>query len=401
MTEEHKPSCACNIKEAGTSCCGSGLEMLPLHQPSAKDVPCCGAPAGPPSSPHERPGYRLCSFVNGFIHTPAGDVPQVKTTLEHCDRRGTLWVRLGFGRNDYTVAPGLYAVGRPDDQSPVMVTANYKLSFDHVRCALAGLNVWVLVLDTCGINVWCAAGKGTFGTRELVYRVQQTRLDQVVQHRRLILPQLGATGVAGHEIKRQCGFEVLWGPVRALDIKTFLRSGQKADDALRRVTFSFMQRLVLVPVEFTLLRKYLLWALAAIVLLSGIGPHIFSISAAWQRGIWALLATVTGIVTGCAVVPILLPWVPGRAFALKGIFAGAALSGPILIGLGAANGFTAWSIIALVLLSTALSSFLAMNFTGSTPFTSPTGVEKEMRRFIPMQLSATVVAIVLWIGAAF
>lgn len=401
MTDFEKSSCDCGAKVSEPSCCGSGPEMLPMYQPPSNDVACCGPPAGPPSSPRERPGYRLCSFVDGFVHTPVGDVPQVKTTLEHSDWLGTFWMRLGFGRDDYKVAPGLYAVGRPDDQSPVLVTANYKLSFDHVRRSLADVNVWILVLDTRGINVWCAAGKGTFGTQELVYRVQHTKLDQVVQHRRLILPQLGATGVAGHEVKKGCGFEVLWGPVRASDIKVFLDGGQKTVDAMRRVTFSFIERLVLVPVEITLLRKYLLWTLAAIVLLSGVGPHIFSISAAWHRGLWALLATVTGIFTGCAIVPLLLPWIPGRTFALKGAIAGILLSGMVMIGLRVPAPFTVGSIIALVLLSTSLSSFLAMNFTGSTPFTSPSGVEKEMRRFIPFQLSAIVVAVVLWIGAAF
>ena len=42
-----------------------------------------------------------------------------------------------------------------------------------------------------------------------------------------------------------------------------------------------------------------------------------------------------------------------------------------------------------------------MNFTGSTPFTSPTGVEKEMRMAIPAQVGAVLLAAVIWITAAF
>ena len=76
----------------------------------------------------------------------------------------------------YTVEPGLYAVGKPDERSPVLVTANYKLSFDKLRNELTGRNVWILVLDTKGINVWCSAGKGTFGTMELVGRIESTGL---------------------------------------------------------------------------------------------------------------------------------------------------------------------------------------------------------------------------------
>jgi hypothetical protein len=42
-----------------------------------------------------------------------------------------------------------------------------------------------------------------------------------------------------------------------------------------------------------------------------------------------------------------------------------------------------------------------MNFTGSTPFTSPSGVEKEMRKAIPLQASALLIAMIAWVGAAF
>ena len=85
-------------------------------------------------------------------------------------------------------------MGSPSPDSPVLVSANYKLSFDVLRRSLAGIDAWILVLDTKGINVWCAAGKGTFGTEELLRRIAAVRLGEVVSHRRLVLPQLGAPG---------------------------------------------------------------------------------------------------------------------------------------------------------------------------------------------------------------
>jgi CO dehydrogenase/acetyl-CoA synthase gamma subunit (corrinoid Fe-S protein) len=84
----------------------------------------------------------------------------------------------------YRAAPGLYRIGQPDANSPVLVTANYKLTVDRVRKELVGMNVWLLVLDTKGVNVWCAAGKGTFGTDELVRRIQAANLNEVVGPRR-------------------------------------------------------------------------------------------------------------------------------------------------------------------------------------------------------------------------
>lgn len=92
------------------------------------------------------------------------------------DWLGALSVRLHVGRMNYRVEPGLYSIGNPTAAAPVFVTANYKLSFDHLRRALRGLEAWLLVLDTHGVNVWCAAGKGTFSTEELVRRIEVTGL---------------------------------------------------------------------------------------------------------------------------------------------------------------------------------------------------------------------------------
>ena len=136
-------------------------------------------------------------------------------------------------RNRYAVAPGLYATGRPGPHSAVLVTANYKFSFDHLRRALHGIDAWVLVLDTGGVNVWCAAGKGTFGTGELVRRIEAVGLERVVQHRHVIVPQLGAPGVAAHEVQRATRFRVHFGPVRASDIPAYLDAGLEATPEMR------------------------------------------------------------------------------------------------------------------------------------------------------------------------
>lgn len=137
---------------------------------------------------------------------------------------------------NYKVEPGLYSVGNPDKSSPVLVTANYEMSFDSLRKELKGLDAWILVLDTKGINVWCAAGKGTFGTTELLNRIAIVQLDKVVSHRTLILPQLGAPGVSEHEVLKNSGFKVQYGPVRAKDIKEYIHSGLKATAEMRTLS---------------------------------------------------------------------------------------------------------------------------------------------------------------------
>ena len=254
--------------------------------------------------------------------------------------------------------------------------------------------------DTRGINVWCAAGKGTFCADEIALQVLRARLDQVVSHRELILPQLGASGVAARDLKKKCGFAGIFGPLRAADIRQFLAdNNKKADEAMRTVTFTLAERLVLVPVEITLAWKLFVLTTLLIFLLSGIGPEIFSLRAAWQRGLAATGATLLAILAGGVATPLLLPWLPGRQFWLKGVQAGGVFGLAYILAL---NG-TAWSLpgAGLWLWIVAVASYLAMNFTGSTPYTSLSGVEKEMRLGLPVQAGAMVAALILWLAAPF
>jgi hypothetical protein len=113
----------------------------------------------------------------------------------------------------------------------------------------------------------------------------------------------------------------------------------------------------------------------------------------------AFTAYVAGILAGAVAAPILLPWIPGRAFALKGAITG--VIGGLLVMLFFKSGLIWLETTALLLITVAISSYLAMNFTGSTPYTSPSGVEKEMRCAIPVQAGAALFGIVAWITAGF
>src|SRR5512133_2013015 len=188
-------------------------------------------------------------WIVGSSDTPAGAVPRVATAWSWRERVEHFRCRVSSFRNRYAIEPGLYAVGRPGPRSEVLVTANYKLSFDRVRRALDGLDAWILVLDTQGVNVWCAAGKGTFGTEELARQIEAVALDRVVAHRRVIVPQLGAPGVSAHEVQRRTRFRVHFGPVRAADVPAYLRDGLEATPEMRRVRFGVRERAVLVPME--------------------------------------------------------------------------------------------------------------------------------------------------------
>lgn len=362
---------------------------------------CCGPSGGeckpvPPTAPRPGPSEPCLA---GWTDTPAGPVPLLKTSLDPADRRGALKMRWGVGRDRYAVPPGLYGVGSPEPDSPVLVTANYKLTVDRLRAALAGLDAWVLILDTRGINVWCAAGKGTFGTEELLRRMEAVNLPLVVAHRKLIVPQLGAPGVAAHEVMKRSGFRVLYGPVRAEDLPGYLRAGGKATEAMRQVRFGFGDRVSLVSVELTQGLKPLAWVLAAVILLAAAASRPFTAGRAAELalayGLWVVAAYLAASLLTLA----LLPWLPGRAFSLKGFWIGLGLSALCGLFFHAFPGLQAngWATAAWLVFLPAVSSFIAMNFTGSTPFTSLSGVHYEMRRAVPLQVLGAATALGLWI----
>ena len=303
----------------------------------------------------------------------------------------------------YTVDPGLYALGNPNDQSPVFATANYKMSFDLLRRSLRDRSGWILVLDTKGINVWCAAGKGTFGTEELVSRIESSGLKQIVTHRELILPQLGAPGVSAHQVKKLSGFNVIYGPIRADDLPIFWDAGFNATPMMRQKSFTIRERTALVPMELLPALKTAFFITLAFLLvgfLAGAGKFD---SNAFRHGLHSIYAILTAILTGAVLTPLLLPWMPGKTFSFKGLILGflAAVLFTVERWAGGRLFADRLEMAAWIFLIPALSAFLAMNFTGASTFTSLSGVKKEMRRAMPFEIGAGGVGIALWIGSIF
>jgi len=338
-------------------------------------------------------------FVSGSVSTPIGVLPRVLSRLQWRDYWGTIKARFGVGRMHYAIDPGLYALNYPDNRSPVLVTANYKMSFDKLRSALPYKDMWILVLDTKGINVWCAAGKGNFGTEELICRIASSGLKKVVTHREIILPQLGGPGVAAHIVKKLSGFGVHYGPIRAKDIGPYLDAGKKATAAMRHKTFTLAERSVLIPIEFFEAMKAFLIIAPILFIIGGIGGSTGYWSNVLHFGSFAFLALFSAILMGSVLHPILLPYLPGRAFSAKGLWLGL-IAALIMVYLGGYNlhewpGRTA--VLAWLLIIPSVSAYLAMNFTGCSTYTSLSGVKKEMRWSLPLQLTTGIGGLLLWI----
>jgi acetyl-CoA decarbonylase/synthase complex subunit gamma len=338
-------------------------------------------------------------YIKSWVDTNAGKVPVITGELDFQDKLGALRVRLSILRMSYMVSPGLYAIGNPNRESTVFVSANFKLSFDMLRRELKDIDTWILVLDTKGINVWCAAGKGMFGTQELVTRIKATDLEKIVNHRKLIVPQLGATGISAHEVKKLSGFSVIFGPVRVMDIPAFLNAGLKATQEMRRVNFTFYDRFVLIPVEIVGGVKYLLFITALFYLLSGLNRNGYSDSITLNYGSRSIINLLFVYIGGTVAGPLLLPWLHGRSFAMKGFSAGLVFF--VILYFLKLTGRSVMEIISWVLIIPAVSSFILLNFTGASTYTSISGVRKEMRIAIPLQAAAVVAGLVIWIISRF
>jgi hypothetical protein len=328
-------------------------------------------------------------------------ISAIKTTssLTFNDFFGAMKARWAINRNNYKVAPGLYSLGNPDENTSVFVTANYKLSFDTLRKNLSELNAWILVLDTKGVNVWCAAGKGTFGTEELINKIESANLANIVSHKKLILPQLGAVGIAAHEIKQKTGFSVKYGPVEAKDIKKYLANNYISDSQMRTVEFNTIQRLKLVPVELVGGLQQFFIFVAAFIILSGINKSGYSLDIAFEKGIRSALFITIAYLSGTIICPLLIPIFPFRRFSLNGILIGLILSTLTLF-----IGFSEISIlekVAWIFMIPAINAYVFLNFTGCTTYTSLSGVLKEMKTFIPIIIIIFAIGFISWIISNF
>ena len=174
---------------------------------------------------------------------------------------------------------GLIKIGNPGKDSLVFLTCNYHLTVQRVKQALKGMDAFLLIANSHGINVWCAAAGGHFTNHEVVSVLKTSGIEDLVAQRKIILPQLAATGVEAKVIKQKTGWRVIWGPVNAKDIPHFLKNKLKKTKVMREVTFTWMERLEMAVA----------WAFPLTVILSVI--MIFF----WPQSIFTLVLLVWGL----------------------------------------------------------------------------------------------------------
>jgi NAD-dependent dihydropyrimidine dehydrogenase PreA subunit len=247
---------------------------------------------------------------------------------------------------------GLRALGHPDREAPVLLTGNYTLTVRRVTAALRGRDAWLLVANSHGINVWCAAGGGHLTHHEVIAALRTSGIEERVERRELVLPQLAATGVERRRIEEATGWKVRWGPAQLEDLPAFLDHGRRVTRPQRRVRFPLRERCEMAATWF-----FPMAAAAALIV---------GLALSWPLALVAvggLLALTFG--TFAAV-----PWLDlagRRSFAVcaaSGLVA-FALTAPVLPLLGLATPAAWWCLALTCALGAAI---LAIDLPGSTPW---------------------------------
>ena len=255
----------------------------------------------------------------------------------------------------WSTEPGLRSVGDPSPSSPVLVTGNYDLTVRRLLRALEGLDAWVVVAPSRGINVWCAAAGGHLTSHQVVTALKTSGVAERVEHRRAILPQLAATGVQAREVSQRCGWKLRFGPVYAEDLPRYLAQHEKKSDDMRRVRFGVAERLEMAVA----------WAAPTSL--------VFAAVTALFRPAWCLPILALSWTLAIAVF-LIYDRIPGPRRLVLG---GGAIAGSLSCVVLAEGGMAALSAAAIA--SALLTAILTYDYSGSTPIEG--GSHFEERRW--------------------
>lgn len=349
--------------------------------------------------PQQRAGFTLCPFVKEFIKVGRRHVPRVKPYLSLRDMGEMVLAGLGVLRASHVVAPGLYCVGFPDEEAPVLAVPNRKMSFDVLRKELSGIDAWLLVFDATRKDSWKADERHLYSVPALVHAVRASRLHDVVSHRRVYVPQSVEHRLDADIVMGQSGFSLVYGPRRTKDWQGFFENGGVATVPMQETTFTLAERMVRIPRQLhALLRPLAVFAVVAFVL-SGMGPDVFDFDAAWSRMLGVVWSAVAALAAGSVAVPLLLPVLPGGRLTYKGLGLGAVAACVTLPMLP--ESLSALDVVALGALIVSASSWLARDFARLTPIGAAMGPVTVCRRPLLGQCIGGAVWAVLWGASRF
>jgi len=240
-------------------------------------------------------------------------------------------------------------VGRPDRRSPVLLTTNCDFTVRRVMRALRGLNCYLLVAPAGGLDVWCAAAGGRLTIDSVISILKTSRIAELVDHRRMLLPKLAAAGINIFELRRRTGWFAAFGPVTVEQVPEYLVS-RKPNAAASRVGFSIEERVEMASAMWgSLGLRFSLFP----VLLMG-----------WPALPWflsVLLFLSMAVSLGCF-------RLPGKTFVQKAALPGIILTGAAVAGLSARGHLHLAPLAATVLLIGFASFLVGSSFPSYSPY---------------------------------
>ncbi len=252
----------------------------------------------------------------------------------------------------HSARTGLVRIGKPGRGSPVLVTCNFTLTVRRMKDTLRGHDAWLLVANSKGINVWCAAGGGHLTHHDIISVIRTSHIESEVDHREVILPQLAATGVERRRITETTGFSTRWGPARLEDLPAFLDRGARVHKRERFMRFPLWERLEMAS----------MWGVTMLI----IALPIVAALAGWRTA-GATEVAVAAMIAGLFA---LVPWLQVRTRARYLTFA-AFVVAAALLGAGLLFAIGAWTPAhGLVLALTCLIGMgvLSIDLAGTTPW---------------------------------
>jgi acetyl-CoA decarbonylase/synthase complex subunit gamma len=126
-------------------------------------------------------------------------------------------------RKPVAVEPGLRVIGKPDENSPVMFTTNFALTYYTVASDIesGSIDSYLLVVDSEGIAVDCAVAGRKLTADKVADALKEAKIEEKVKHRKLIIP--GKAARISGEIEEASGWEVMVGPRDSSDIPKYLK----------------------------------------------------------------------------------------------------------------------------------------------------------------------------------
>ncbi len=124
-----------------------------------------------------------------------------------------------------TVTEGIFEINNPDENSPVLVTTNFALTYFIVsgECEASKVPCWLLIKDAEGLSVLTAWAAGKFGGDDVGMFVKKSGIMDKVKHTELIIPGYAAA-IAGDVEEELSGWTITVGPREAAHLPAFLKS---------------------------------------------------------------------------------------------------------------------------------------------------------------------------------